>query len=179
MQGLFREHFERAVRDFAISIIRVLLASVGLSLIWDDDLHVSFRTQSSTLQQSYLILHASAIDIPSCFYVIQSIGDDAESLEELIREDILCSLANLVQSSLDVSLKAWVHLCHCGCCGCALRLAEMLLPEQELSVEVGGLNVIGIGDDNVSVGFSSTDFEHCEVFKQLAANCSGSNHEDL
>lgn len=41
MQGFLREHFESAVRDFSISIIGVLLTTVSLCKVWNDDLYMS------------------------------------------------------------------------------------------------------------------------------------------
>jgi hypothetical protein len=52
----------------------------------------------------------------------------------------------------------------------------MLFTEEELAVQVGCLDVIGVGDRDLAI---SADIEHCEILQQLATNCAASDHEEL
>jgi hypothetical protein len=53
---------------------------------------------------------------------------------------------NLVESSDDLSLQVFVHVNGSSCCGDRFTLLDMLLTEQELSVEVTVLNYVRVSD---------------------------------
>lgn len=55
----------------------------------------------------------------------------------------------------------------------------MLLSEQELTVEVRCLDVVGISDDYSSLLPTCTDLDHCEVFEELAAYRARTHHKYL
>jgi hypothetical protein len=78
-----------------------------------------------------------------------------------------------------VSFQSRIHLNHCGRSCCALWLTKVLLSEQELSVEVGNLNVVRVSHHNASSLFSGSQLKHREIFEQLTSNGSGTDHEDL
>ena len=75
MQDFFREHFQSAMRDLAINIIRILFTSISLSLVGKNHLNMPFRAQSSTFQQSNLAFHASTIHVSSGLDIIQGISN--------------------------------------------------------------------------------------------------------
>lgn len=87
VQRLLREHFQSAVGNFSI-FNRIILTAVAFSLVRDDDLNVTFRTECSTLKQRNLILHATLIHISSGCNIIKRVGYNCQALEELITEDI-------------------------------------------------------------------------------------------
>lgn len=96
MQRLFREHLKRALRNLSIGIIGILLAAIGLSLIGNDNLNVPLGTQGPTLQQRHFVLNASAIDIPTRLYIIQSIGYNRKLFEETITEGLFSGSADFL-----------------------------------------------------------------------------------
>lgn len=51
---------------------------------------------------------------------------------------------------------------------------NILRPEQELSVQIGFFNEVHVRHSDVSV-LTSTESNHCKVFKELAANSTSSN----
>lgn len=69
MKSLFREHFKCAVRDLCV-ILRVILGAVALSLVRNDDLHVTLRSQSTTLKEGSPSNDASGIDIATSMDII-------------------------------------------------------------------------------------------------------------
>lgn len=109
MHCLFREHLQCAVGNLGL-FIRIVLAAVILSLVGNDDLHVSFRAEGSTLEQRNLVLHASLVHVLSGFDVIKRVGHDFPAAEELIGEDFLSLLAYFVESGDDVALETRIEL---------------------------------------------------------------------
>ena len=65
-----------------------------------------------------------------------------------------------------------------SCCR-ALGLTEMLLSEQELTVEVRCLDVVGISNDYSSLLPTCTNLDHCEIFEEFAAYRARAHHKYL
>lgn len=151
MQCFFWEHFERAVWHFSVGVIGVLFASVGFGEVRQDNLHVAFRTERAAFQKCHLILYTTTVHVSPCLHVVQSISDYCQSLEELVAEDVLGGFANLVQSGLYVSFETGVHLSYCCCGGGAFWFSKVFLSEKELSVEIGGLDVVGVCDHDAAL----------------------------
>ncbi len=99
MQRFFREHLQRALRHFSISVVGILLAPVGLSLIGDDNLNMPFGAQRAALQQGHFVLHTPAIHIPTRLYIVQCVSHYRKLLEETVIESLFCSSADLLQPS--------------------------------------------------------------------------------
>jgi len=54
----------------------------------------------------------------------------------------------------------------------------MLLPKKELSIQVADLYMVRVSEDQVSVALRA-ETNHGEVFQELTAYRSGTNHEDF
>lgn len=63
-----------------------------------------------------------------------------------------------------------------GGCSRGFGLAQVLLAEEELAVEVGGLDVVGVGDCELAV---RAEVHHCEVFEQLTPDSSSTDNKDF
>lgn len=64
-----------------------------------------FRTESSTFQEGNFILNTPLIDIESCFYIIESIGNNVQGLKELIGKGIFGRFADSVKFGSYFSLE--------------------------------------------------------------------------
>lgn len=175
MDCLFREHFQCAVRNlcflWGISLIPIVLCQMR-----NDNLHMAFRTKSSTLEQWLLICNTPWININSSFDVVQSISNNSLLLEEFIRVDIFCLLANSIQSGRNMSLQVRVHLEQSGCWCAWFWLLHVLLPEQELTGQVRCLNVVGIGNCEHAIW---AHVHHGEVLQQFATDSSSTNNKSF
>ena len=99
-------------------LVWIILTSVILCFVRNNDLHVSFRPQGSTFEERHLVFNTSLIHIYSCFNVIQSVCNYSSALEELIAENLFSFLTDLIQTSDYVPLKARVQLKESGTGGC-------------------------------------------------------------
>ena len=74
MNRLLREQLQSAVRDLCI-LIRVILTTIVLGLVWYNDLNVTLGTKRATLKQRHLVLNTSLVNILPCSDVIQSVSN--------------------------------------------------------------------------------------------------------
>jgi hypothetical protein len=65
----------------------ILGITVALSVVWNDDLTVTFGTQSSGFEQVFVVENASAIDEKSGLDVINGVGNSVQAFPEVVRED--------------------------------------------------------------------------------------------
>ena len=92
MLNLVGEVFQSAERNRFFW--RVDNISVTESMMGDDDLGVTFSSQSSTLEEGLLIPNTLLVYKLSCFYVIDSIYNKVKSSPEVIVEKLLVFRAN-------------------------------------------------------------------------------------
>jgi len=72
MKCLFREHLKGAVRNFRI-ILGVLLRTIAFCQFWQDDLHMTLWSKSSTFEKRCLGCHATSIDVKPRLDIVESI----------------------------------------------------------------------------------------------------------
>ena len=176
MQSFLWEHFESAVRYFIIGFW-ILLTGITFSLEWHDNLDMSFWPKCATINHWHSGLDTLIIYIQSRLDIIKSISHDCLALKEQLGIDIWCAIMNFVQACWNMSFHAWVHLNCSGCSCCRLWLTKMLLPEEELPIQITNLNDIWICQNDMPISGSKT--KHGIIFKQLTSNGSSSNHKQL
>jgi len=95
VQRVFREHFQRALRDVAL-FLRVLRGLVALGLEGKYDLHVALGAQRAALEQRHLGGHAAHVHVPSGLHVVERVHDHVLRLEEQVRENVVAPVEHLV-----------------------------------------------------------------------------------
>lgn len=143
------------------------------------------RPQGTALQQGSLGSHAPRVHVLPRGDIIKSVGDNPQSLKELVRKDVVRRFVYLVQPSDNVSFQLLVHLYGSRRCCRGLGLAQVLLPEQELAVQIAQLDYIWVSQHYGSsfgargcVLLGAPYSEHGIVLEQLAANSSSTDHEE-
>lgn len=106
---LLGEHLQSAVRDLRL-FVGVVLASVVLSLVGNDDLDVSLRAKRAAFKERNLVLNAPLVHVLSGLDVVERVGNDLSAAEELVGEDLFGLLTYLVQPSDDVAFETRVEL---------------------------------------------------------------------
>lgn len=122
----------------------ILRVTVALSNVRNNHLRVSLGTKSSGLKERLLVPNAFSVDVESSLEVIDSINNEVLAFPELIVEYLFGVWANNGHVILDIQVRVHAFSNFTG----TLRfgVANVILSEQELSVEVGDLNVVIIGD---------------------------------
>lgn len=185
VKGLLREHLESTMGNLVV-VLWILLRAVALSQMRQDDLDMPFGSKRTTFEQRCLGCNASSIHVPSRSHVVQGIRDYRQPFKELISEDMFRRCVNLVEPCDDVSLQLLVHPDGSGSCSCRLWLSQMLLSEQELSIQVADLNHVRVCQNDrasfrtlLGVCFTTSNSEHGIILEQLTANCSSTDHEQV
>lgn len=154
----------------------ILRVTVALGLVRHDHLGVSFGTEGTRLKEWLLIPHALLIDIETRLDVVDSVDDEVETLPELVVESALGRWIHIGLIGLD--LKFWVHFLanHAG--GLRLSFGNVLLAEEELTVQVGDLNIVVVSAVDLTF-WTATKTHHCEGLNVLASKGTSANHEGL
>jgi hypothetical protein len=155
---------------------RVLRVSVALSLVRDYHLWVCLGAKSARLEERLGIPDAAGVDVETSLNVINSIDNEVEVLPEVVIEDILGLLRDigLVVSHIQIAVDFFGNVAG----DMWLGVSHVVLTEQELSVKVGDLNIVVIGDSDLTLlGAANThESEGLDIF---TAESSSSNHESL
>lgn len=113
-----------------------------MSFVRDDDLRMAFGSQSAALEQWLLIPDALRVHVLPCLDVINGIDHKVQPCPELIIEVFLSVCGDLQLHRLELAFL--VNLLSYLASYLALVLANVLLPEKKLTVEVADFNVVVI-----------------------------------
>mmetsp|Transcript_38666 Transcript_38666/g.124258 ORF Transcript_38666/g.124258 Transcript_38666/m.124258 type:complete len:343 (+) Transcript_38666:1401-2429(+) len=173
MVGQVGEVPQGAHRD-AASLVGLTAVPVRLRLHRHDGVHVARGAHGAALQQRLLVLHTLVVDVEARLHVIQGIADAIEAHPEIIVELVLGLGTDEHLQSLH--LHARVHDLRHARGGSALRLADVVLAEQELPRQVRELDAVRICDGQEAI-LTTADAIECVVLEELAAESSTSHHE--
>ena len=113
---------------------------------------MTFSTQCSALKQWLLIPHALLINILSGLDVIDGIDYEVKSGPKVVVEKLFIFLANSQLNGLKSGVG--IHSSSDSTSGLTLVLPNVLLSEQELSVQVADFDIVIISDINFTVSCS-------------------------
>jgi hypothetical protein len=154
----------------------VLRIAIALSFVGNDHLRVRFGSESSRLEKWLLVPDASLIDVKPGMDVIDCVDNEIKALPEFIVEGCLSVRPN--PSHIVLNIKVLVHsLCN-GASALRLRVPNVLLSEQELSVEVGNLNIVIVSAVDLSI-WRASDTHESECLDKLASKSSRAYHEQF
>jgi hypothetical protein len=152
--------------------------AVALGLERDNHLRVGLGTQRAGLKKRLGVEDATVVNVGSCLEVIKSVSNDIDvALPESIVEGGKLSVltdGGLQSSNLEIT----IHSLGSRCSSHALGLADVLGPEKELPVQVGGLDTVHIGNGNKAIG-ASADTHESVVLEELTTKSTSANNKDL
>ena len=125
---------------------------------------MALSSEGSTFKQWFLVPNALKINILPSFDIINSINDEIKTSPELIVEEIFRITANFELNWFKARIM--VDFFADWASNLTLVMANVLLSEQELSVEVADFDVvvIGYGYFAFSFGWDSHQREHLDEF---------------
>jgi hypothetical protein len=140
----------------------------------DDHLGVGLGAESARLEQGLVVPDAAGVHVEAGLDVVDCIHDEVEAVPEAVIEDVLGLLSHVelvvlhIQLRVDLRGDLTSHL--------RLRLTHVVLPEEELPVQVGDLNVVIVGDCDLALLGASEAHER-EGLDVFAAESAGADHE--
>jgi len=155
---------------------RVLRVAISLGLVRHDHLRVGLRAKSARLQKRLGVPDALAIDVKAGLDVVDGIDDEVKGVPEVVVEKILRLWGNkrLVRCHLEVGVHGLGLSAGCS----RLGAAHIWLSEQELTVQVGYLDVVVIGDSNRAV-WSARESHKGHSFNVFTTKSTGTDHESF
>jgi len=162
----------------------------GLSVVDTSSVHV----HSCVIR--HIFAHKSLQEKRTSFNIVQGVGDSVQLVEKSVVENLFGVAANSIAQRGHI--ETWVETLGSLCCNCrfftlkSIRMyvwkftlyiviqaakrahPNVVSPEQKLSVQIGNLNLVHVGDGDAAVlGAAQTD--HGEILQQLAPNGTRSN----
>ena len=173
MLDLVGEVSERAHWDGLLG--RILRVTVGLSLVRHNHLRVGLGAESTGLEQWLLVPNTLLVDVESSLNVVDGVDDEVETFPEVVIEKIFSLRGD--EGLMGCDLEGWVHVLGLAAGSLSLRFADIWLSEEELTIEVGHLDVVIVGHSDGTISASESHESHSlDVF---AAESSGADHESL
>ena len=171
MLDLIREIFKGA--KWNTFLRRINYIRVTNSRMRNNHLRVTFSSQGTTFKKRSFKPNTLAINILSCFYIINSIDDEIEVSPEVVIKErlILLTDSKLCRFEINFSID-----CSSNCTSSlTFILSNVLSSEQKLTIEITYLNIVIVCNcDFTSFCAESHQGEH---FDEFAAECSSANHE--
>ena len=155
-------------------VLGVVLGAVALGLEGLDDLDVTLGSEGARVDEGRPGSDALLVNVESGGHVVERVADDGELLEEQLGEYVLSAGMDLVKAREDMALEGWIHLHSRSSCRLALGFAQVLLSEEELSVQVAHFDHVGVRQHDGAFGSHA---QHREVLQQLASDCACPYHE--
>jgi hypothetical protein len=145
---------------------RVLNFVIAESLVRDDHLRVGFSSKSTGLKEGDFVPNTSLINVSTSVNVVYCVNDKLLAFPELIAEHVFGIFS--YACSVGFGVKSRVH--HFSDFSSTFRflLTDVMVSEQELSVEVTRLNRIIISGRDEAV-LSATDSHQSEGLNKLAS----------
>lgn len=142
----------------------------------NDHLGIGLSSKSSRLKKGLLVPDTSLIDILTSLDVVNSVDHEAQGVPEPVIKDVLSVRTHVF---LEVSgSQVLVHELTNLKGGSGLGGSNVILSEEELSVQVRDFNIVIVGAGDESFG-STTNSHHGVSLDELASKSSGSDHEDV
>jgi hypothetical protein len=142
--------------------------------MWDDDLRVAFCAQSTAFEQWLFVPYALLVNVLSGFDVIDSVDNEIQSSPEVIIEILFIFLSDSQLNAFES--RVGIHFSSDSTCSLTLVLTNMLLSEQELSVQVTDFNIVIISDINFTIT-SSWSTHQGKHFNELASKGTSANNK--
>mmetsp|Transcript_6104 Transcript_6104/g.18090 ORF Transcript_6104/g.18090 Transcript_6104/m.18090 type:complete len:554 (-) Transcript_6104:686-2347(-) len=175
MVGQVREVPQGAHRN-ASALVGLTALPVSLRLVRHDRVHVARGAHGPALEQWLLVLDALVVDVKPRLHVVQSVADAVQVHPERVVKCVLGLRADehLQRLHLDPRVHHFGHLGRRS----ALRLADIVLPEQELPGEIGQLDPVGVRDGQQAITATTHAIQRV-VLEELAPQRAATNHEVL
>lgn len=147
-----------------------------MSFVWNNHLGVGFGSKSTRFKEWLLIPYTFLINIKSCLNVIYCINNKMKTLPETIIKSRFCLWTNIslmvfnIQITINVLSNVTSYL--------RLGIANIILSEQELSVQVRYFNVVIISYSNLT-SFWAAKTHKSESLDIFTTKSTSSNHECL
>lgn len=168
---LIGEVLERAKRDALLGGVHNV--SVANGRLGDDDLRVALGPQCPALEEGLFEPDALAVHVLPRLDVVDRIDHKIQIGPEIIIEDRLILRGDPQLQGLEIDLRVDTLSDRAG--SLALVLADMLLPEQKLPVEIADLDVVVISDRQLPLAGAQT--HQREHFDKLAPQRTGADHK--
>ena len=169
-----REVVQRARRRLLLG--RVAARAVVLGPVRDHHLRVALGAERAALEQRLAEEDAARVDVESRLDVVQGVDDDVQALPEVVVEGALGRRRDAVLERRGVELR--VHLRHRLDRRARLRVADVVVAEEELAGEVRLLDDVVVGDGELAAR-PARDAHQREVLEELAAERARSDEEDV
>lgn len=142
----------------------------------ENDLRVTLGSKGSALEEGFAEPDALGIDEETGLDVVDGVDGEVEAVPEPVVEEAFSFGGDSVLDGVDLE----IGVEDLGGVGGAfgLGLADVVGSEEELSVEVGDLDVVVVRDGDKTVGAGSESDEG-EELEELAAESAGSDEEGL
>mmetsp|Transcript_21396 Transcript_21396/g.33092 ORF Transcript_21396/g.33092 Transcript_21396/m.33092 type:complete len:705 (+) Transcript_21396:1078-3192(+) len=154
----------------------ILRVTVALGLVGDNHLRVALSSEGAGFEEGLLEPDASLIDVETGMDVVDGVHHKVEALPEVVVEEIFGVLTHASHVVLDV--EGAVHAVSDIASHLGLGVADVLLAEEELSVQVGHFNVVVVSHMHLA-GRRAAYSHQGEGFDELAAQSSGTDHEEV
>mmetsp|Transcript_126726 Transcript_126726/g.366812 ORF Transcript_126726/g.366812 Transcript_126726/m.366812 type:complete len:302 (-) Transcript_126726:1433-2338(-) len=175
MVGKVREVPQSAHRD-AAALVRLPAVAVGLRLERHNRVNVACRTHGPALEQRLFVLDALVVDVKARLHVVQGVADAVQVHPKVVVEGVLSLGPD--EHFQRLNLHPRVHDSRHLTGSLALRLADVVLPEQKLPSQVRQLDAVGVGDCQQALWATTHAIERV-VLQELAAQRSATDHEVL
>lgn len=118
--------------------------TITLSESGEDDLGVALGSEGSTFEEGFSEPDALGVNKESGLDIVDGVDGEIETVPEIVIEETLGFWGDSVLDSLDLEIGVEDTSCVSG--ALSLGLSDVVWSEEELSVEVGDLNIVVIGD---------------------------------
>ena len=143
-------------------LFRVVRVSIGFCLVRYYQLSMSFGSQRAAFVKRLKVNYCFFINVLPGFHVIDRVDYEIQTVSELICEHMLCFLFH--SNFINLGFETLVHLIHLCTSHFTFRFANVLLSEQKLTVKIGKLDDVVIGDTYLAIDSQAHQSKHFEHF---------------
>ena len=142
----------------------------------DDHLRVCLGAEGAGLKEGLLVPDAAFINVMAGINIINCVDYEAQALPELVIEDMLSLLGH--EQLMRVDIQCIVNILSDIASRLGLRLADIVLSEQEMSVQVRNLDVVIVSNSDSSL-IRAANTHESEGLDELATESACSDHKSL
>ena len=176
MFNLVGEALDRTHRKALLR--RILAGRITLCQERIYNLCISLCSQGSALQQWLSEENTPSINVRSRLNIIQRIHNRIQRFKEIMSKYGFCIRSNRIFINLEFSDEIRIHDLDCFHCCIRLELADIGRSKEELSIEIGFLDTIQIGDCQI-YAIASTDSHHGPILEHFTTNSPCSDKEEF